>query len=618
MSQTAQAPSLFESTPVAFYQGERDAFARPEPLTPSQWAERKVWLPEGKTAYPGPWRNEITPYLPEVMDTWAQPWVREVVLCFSEQTGKSTVAYLCLLYAADRDPGPALMVLPDENMAGRVNEKRIQSLITAGSQTRKLVADGAHAMSKLQISFKTGMDLFMGWSNSPSVLSAFPVRYLFLDEEDKFPAFSGRETDPVRLSKKRLRTYKNLGLSKVLMTSTVTTEHKYIWPALTQEAREIRRYQVRCPECGDYQVMETANLKWPKEERDPKRIRDERLARYQCEECRALWDDYARDQAVAAGRWRPYRWADEKFQAMEPVERPSVVGFHLPAYCSRMVSLSEAAAQFLEAQGDKRALMDFKNSIEAMPFKDWSQDRQEDQVLKLCDDRDRGEVPAEADILLATADAQKEGLWYKVRAWQYGPDMNSWLVREGFVETWAALEKVFFTDRYVDRNGTDYRIAFGFVDSGDGNRTREVYNWCDAHPPFKPCKGRDTQKDPISPSKLKGYEGLFLYNILVSTFKDALARKLKIGFADPGFFRLHKETSQAYAAHMCAEYVDEKGRWVCPNHKDNHLWDCEVYGFAAAEFQGVAFRQRKPPPKPRPADNQTTPNNQPPQRRTPW
>ena len=40
----------------------------PENLTVSQWAEKYRKLDPKTSAIPGPWRNEMTPYLVEIMD----------------------------------------------------------------------------------------------------------------------------------------------------------------------------------------------------------------------------------------------------------------------------------------------------------------------------------------------------------------------------------------------------------------------------------------------------------------------------------------------------------------------------------------------------------------------
>ena len=74
--------------------------------------------------------------------------------------------------------------------------------------------------------------------------------------------------------------------------------------------------------------------------KDPVRVRREKLGRYRCPHCAYHWTDYARDQAVARGRW----------EADNPLPSPHRVGFHLPAYLSAAVSLSEIRAAQLELE----------------------------------------------------------------------------------------------------------------------------------------------------------------------------------------------------------------------------------------------------------------------------
>ena len=50
-----------------------DAFLllRPEnPMTVSEWAERYRYMSSLETSRPGPWRNDIVPYLKDIMDTF--------------------------------------------------------------------------------------------------------------------------------------------------------------------------------------------------------------------------------------------------------------------------------------------------------------------------------------------------------------------------------------------------------------------------------------------------------------------------------------------------------------------------------------------------------------------
>jgi hypothetical protein len=40
---------------------------------------------------------------------------------------------------------------------------------------------------------------------------------------------------------------------------------------------------------------------------------------------------------------------------------------------------------------------------------------------------------------------------------------------------------------------------------------------------------------------------------------------------------------------MTAEYRNSKGVWVCPQHKHNESWDCEVLNLLTADMIGLRF-----------------------------
>jgi phage terminase large subunit GpA-like protein len=604
-----------------FYPEEREVLRRREALTPVQWAERNLVLPGTRTARPGPWRASVVPYVVEPLETIDLPHTRKIILCWTEQTTKSTVGHAYILGAADRDPGPAMVVMPDEKAAGRAAEEKIIPLINSSPAVRAILAPGGKSAGKLAVKFASGMSILLAWANSPSMLAAQSIRYLFIDETDKFNRFAGREADPVDLAEARTSTFEHT--HKIIKASTPTYFHGYIWVALTTEADELRCYEVCCPSCGEHQLMRFRHIRWPESIRDPREMRRKKAARYHCQHCGARWDDFDRDRALEHGRWRPYRWDKDEgwFKPAPPVPAPPVVGFHLPGWCSPFISLSECAARFLESKDDKAKLMRFYNRVKCLPFEDWGKERDEEAILDLCGAHEEGEVPAEADVLLATVDRQHDGYWYVLRAWEFGRGGRSWLVRAGFVEMNAprraapeseaelvaeieALEQggdllsgetdplaaLLFGSAWVDREGVRYPIAAGRMDSGD--QPKAVYDWCRDHPPFQPLKGSGVIKDVFTFSKLKSHPSLKLMNVNVQAYKDALAAKLQVPLDQPGAFILHAGTSRIYAAQMCAEYRDEQGRWVCPPGRANHLWDCEVYQLALADSLGLRFRAK--------------------------
>jgi phage terminase large subunit GpA-like protein len=112
-----------------------------------------------------------------------------------------------------------------------------------------------------------------------------------------------------------------------------------------------------------------------------------------------------------------------------------------------------------------------------------------------------------------------------------------------------------------------------------------------------PINGEQTMKQPYVPSKLEVWPGtdkkipggLQLLRVNTKYYKDSLHRKLSIAPADPGAWHMNADCTEAWAAQMCAEYVDENQKWVCPKGRPNHAWDVSVYSFCLADYKGLRY-----------------------------
>jgi len=597
MPTTAEQYSLF--VPIYWYQGELDVWRRRERLTPSQWAEKYREVTMG--AHHGRWNNAITPYLVKIMDTYARPYVHEIVVCAVAQSGKTNAMYNCLAWSIDQHPGPCMIIMPSKSAVDKSTTDRIIPMIEQSWRLRALKSSNPDDLAKTRIKLRNGALIYTAWANSATALASFPIKYLFFDEVDKYPPTVSKETDPITLGEKRNRTYARTG--KRFKVSTPTRESGFIWQAL-RKCHQTWSYEVVCPDCGAAHKMRLEQLRWP-EDKKPAEIELEKSARYICPECGASWDDQARDKAVRAGAWTPVTGGKLK--------RPEKVGYHIPGWICLDISLTEIAVAYLRSQGDPVKLIDFYNDYLAEPYEEFAAERDEDRILALRDGRPRGLVPtlpAESGgiaCLLIAIDTQQHGYYYEVRAWGYGQEQESWQIREGFVETDAALEQILYGTEYLDVTGKSHKIIAGFIDSGGTrekkarhSRTWEVYDFCRRNPIIKPIKGQQRQSAPWKTSTIDTYPGtnkaipggLKLYNLHATYYKDQLAGKLEIAPTDPGAWHLHSETTEDYARQMCAEYRDDRGLWQCPRHKPNHFWDVSYYGLACADAVGVKFWTR--------------------------
>lgn len=575
----------------------RRVFRRRKRMSPSDWAGRYRVMTYGPAAG-AYWDRHFFPFLSGILDAAIYPSVRQIGNCKAPQTGSSASIETILGYLADYDPGDALIVYPDRETAAKRSGDYLQDVFRRSPRLKNLLTGNEDDMTRLRIRL-INMLIYMGWAGSVTSLGNVSVRYLFLDEVDKYvESASDKEADPISLALERVRAYRLD--SKVILISTPTTVAGPIYRFM-QTANAVYDYHAQCPDCGHFQRMVMANIRWPHDDSgksiDPITIKDQRLAYYVCEQCGVVWDDATRDKAVLAGEWHE-RQTGLPLREHLTQYNPERICFHTPAWLSRLVSLSECACAFLEAQKDVNKLKYFANQIAAEPWVIQSQRDIEDQdnpVFRLMDGRPRGMVPSGDRVacLLAGVDTQAVGYWYEIRAVGYGEEQDTWQVDAGYVETDEELIEALFGRQYSDADGKAYSVEAAAIDAM-GSRTPQVYRLCMRHfGKLIPIQGAN--RDMASRYKavqLDGRGGLTLHRINTNYYKNALYSRLQLQLGEPGAWMYHADTDIFWARQMVAEYVDEQGRWQCQPGRPNHAWDCSVYLLFLIDLKDVRRRRR--------------------------
>ncbi|MBI3582386.1 MAG: phage terminase large subunit family protein [Nitrospinae bacterium] len=573
--------------PFTFYPSERRVFEKREPLTVSQWAEKYRTVPIG--AHRGPWRNDISPHLIKIMDIWGLPHIREIIICKAPQTGGSEAMLNCAAYAMDRHPSTMMFVMPSEAISKKVNSDRIIPMIEQSHALRKLISPNPDDMAKLRVKLNNGNILYMAHSNSSAALATFPVKFLFFDETDKYPPFVGKESDPITLGEKRARTFKHT--YKIFKVSTPTREEGHIWKAL-QSADVLYKYYVSCPHCKIEQIMSLDNLKWPDtihpplnplpsrerktllssphagegqdegEKVFPEQIRRENLAYYECPHCKSRWTDIQRDKAVRAGEWKREKGKD--------IQRPRSVAFHLPAWISPDVSLSEIASAYLLSKSDKAKLIDFYNDYLAEPFVESQQgdSLKEDDLYarRYCFTPKNAvwQIPMGGCILSAYADIQANRIEVCVIAW--GQGFQSWAIERVQLpgdtsqsQVWGDLDR-YLLKEWQHESGAKLKIVTAGIDSG--YLAPDVYRFVRVRQLGRrvyATKGSSTVGKPLisvtDPRKRKGNDKnkVTLIMIGTETAKDTLFARLQIEAPGPGYVHFSDSLDYDFFKQLCAE-----------------------------------------------------------------
>jgi|LGVE01.1.fsa_nt_gb phage terminase large subunit GpA-like protein len=600
-------PDLAERIPervtVRLTAALRHRLRRPERIAVADHAEkyRRVTAVD---AHPGPWRHEFAPHCVQIMNTFGLPWVREVWFCGVEQSGKTNTMLNCLGWTIDRDPGNAYYLMPTEDASGKLVGRKLIPMLQESKALAKYLSKRADDTTRGLIVFKHGVSLFPAHANSATSMATFSAKYGFGDEVDKYPAMVGKEASPIDLIRKRARQHR--GRHKFFFASTPAGQ--FVQKGL-ESCHQIWEFACRCPDCSEYVRPDAEHLDLPEGATPESVERDPASIGLACPECGSIWTEVDRETAIRAGRWQARKGGE--------LARPAKVGFHHRSWECLDVPLHEIAAAYLKSQtGDLAAKIAWANGYEAIDYQSEHKDREEDAILRLRDGRPAGVVPTEADALSIHIDTQDKGFWYEIRAWRYGLDLKSWLVKAGYVPSANAADfsslDALLAAEYPDTNGEPHRIMAGIIDSA-GHRTSEVYAWCRTSGvlPSRGAQGRKTQ--PVTISRIDKFPGsnkpipggLNLYHLDTHFHKDLLANKLQIDPTDNGAWVLHSgytvdqlaalqqnpgspqvHNLEEYARQMCAEYRDERNLWQCPNGKANHLWDCAQMGLALVMYLG--------------------------------
>jgi phage terminase large subunit GpA-like protein len=535
------------------------------------------------------------------MDMFKAPHVDKIILCCGTQLGKTETVFNMIGYAIDQDPGTMLLVYPSDELARSISKNRLQMMILA---TDVLAGkwDRTHSET-LELQF-LGMYVALVGANSPSKLASRPVRYVFYDETDKFPVFSGKEAKPTELASERTKNFIN---RKEVHVSSPTLSTGHIWSEFVN-AEVRKRYFVPCPKCGFYQTLKLSQIKWPEELNERK---DERLPRvlseswYECEHCRGKIHDMDKFRMLAEGEWRAVEQDGEKQwrESRSVSYHPRNVAYNISSLYSPWVTFGQVAQKFLMSKDDPAKFMNFVNGWLGEPWENEALRLRGDIVLERQSSHARGVVPGKAQLLTCGIDVQLDCYWWVVRAW--GPKLTSWLVDFGRCETEGELDELL--DKEWPQIGREpMQINLAFMDSGD--QTDEVYEYCSTHTGIVfPCKGSSSRmaRAPIAESKVEhdDFGGMRLFVIDGHYYKNFIAGRLKRETDSPGSFNVYNSEDEAawlkvYADQLCAEQlvteIDSMGRqsqvWrLITSHGANHLLDAECYAIAAAERANVRY-----------------------------
>lgn len=562
------------------------AFEPPPDLAPSAWAEAERVLASGFAAEPGHYRLDRTPWCKEPMDCLVDPTVEIVAITGAAQTGKSTIAENAVGYTAAILPAPALYLVPTDALADTF-AARFDAMIAATPALKSKFDTPRRTGATNNKSTKRfeGGSLSIASANSPSALSARPVKVLICDELDRF-AVLRREGDAFTLAQNRQATFWN---RKAYAISTPTVKDASRIEALYADGDQCI-WLSKCPHCdGEHR------LSWDAVEWEPGKPE---TAAYHSPCCGSVLNDAERWRAAQRGRW-----------VATASGKQGIRSFRFDGLMSPWVTLAKMAAQFEAARGKPALLQPFWNTTIGVPYDQEAGDGLDaSAVMALAEDYAGDRCPPDAALITAGIDVQ--GGWLMVGIIAWGDADQGWALQLHEVpgdvkdpQTWAKVEAL-LTQEFRHPSGAMIGITAVACDSG--YETQHILEWSQRHRAkgrrWYATKGVDGFDRPIW---LRGGDvsRSLARHFIVGVDQAKLQIMGGLAMQDPGPAKIHMR--QGFAEHHFAWAVSEeivtqpttgKREWrMKRGHRRNETLDVLALALAvkhSAEFNIPALLER--------------------------
>ena len=607
--------------------------------SPSEWAERKRYLPESVTPLPGFFRFDVVPYMREIVDCLGvDSPVREVAVMKGVQIAATTaILENALGYFIDEvKTAPVMWVTADAAMAKTRLEVNILPMLQH-SELDHLIR--SHDVTNAR---KTGRtDKKLEWfgggclmplgAQNPNKFRQQPAMVLLLDEVDGWPLTVKNEGDPAGLVYARTRAYEAVRKIAALSTPTIQGQSKI--EELFRQGDQ-RRYFVCCLSCGHPQTLRWERINpetgvktgvvW---DMDGARLVPGSV-RYLCEKCGHPHTNDDKTKLISpeyGAEWR----------ATAQPAHPDFRSYHIPALLSPagMQSWESCVLQYMRgwdvAQNRAKDLSQYQIFYNEILGEPWQQLGSRVRFVQVSEHRRAiyrfGQVPnkwaadhCRSPVLLVTCavDVHKDNLAVAVFGWTWGARailLNYWRLngnteqltgndaKPGEPNPWERLQKIIEQTEYDGDDGKHYKIALTLVDSG--YQAEQVYRFC---APYRggvyPMWGDTSPKKNAIIKEFgeaKTPAGRRAFWVNVNYYKDRWSGALRWhwdghGHMPESHFNAPLDVTDDQLKELTRETKHERtdartGRrigweWRRASGSRNELWDLLVYNTAAVEI----------------------------------
>jgi len=467
-------------------------FKRPERLSTREYAETKRWLSSEVTASPGKMDCMKTPFMLYPMECMDDVSIHVIVGKKSAQIAwsETTNSYMCM--RMELDPQNMIVAFPRMESAKKYSREKIKPMIRGNSYLSEKIGNPDRCSYKF---FKyPGGWLSLITARSTEDLKSTSVPIILVEEPDGLQDDVGNQGDALDILMQRQKTYEerkliyagtptDAGFSRV--ENAYQQSNQMVYEVPCRFCNALQQFDFNNLKCDVYPAMRTHDIygKW-----------NPATAYYECEHCKAKWDDADRKWSVEeALKYNNLGW-----RALRP-EESDIYGF---AFCELMSSFSASThveimkkkikAEIALARGEEGLMKSFTNNTMGLAYETKNTGIDLENLRKARLSYIEGYVPMGGVVLTAGVDVQHNRFAIVVRAW--GRNNCSWGVvwKEIFGNVtdpedsvWEELTEMMLGEfPHIAKNKYGEHIKLKLeavsIDCSDGKTSELVYNWVNA------------------------------------------------------------------------------------------------------------------------------------------
>ena len=535
---------------------------------------------ESNKAFPGMFDVMMTPYLREILESLQfDNDIEEVIFMKGCQIGGTSVSLCFLLWIANLNPMPVLVVFPTERNSHRFVKKKFRPMVKDCRELSQKLDESGFDQGSLELFNFPGGTISFGNAHAANTMRMDSCQVVILDEVSDFPAESSGQGDPVSIAKGRMNMFE--GRRKLYQVSTPVDE-EICRISKSYKETDQRKFLVPCPECKTTQEIKWQNIEWDKENPEDVWLN--------CIGCKFKIYENHKSWMLKNGKWKP---------TVEDHTRGRKRGYHISALYAPtgMYSWRKAVSEFLSAKDDPTLLKVFTNNILGEP---WVAGKgiSNKNIKKRISDYKMNPLPEKVGLITAGVDINKKYSNIEIVGW--GPGKESWGLQYKVInkditdpELWNELDKYIFQQFHhpMGHKLTPFSVA---IDTGYA--ADEVYDYIKSRIHTNiviGIKGITGEGRPVISTKpsYKNKGNIPLFHVSLDSSLEALYSWLQVKNPGPHYCHLpkfYKKETPQYFDELNAfvkKSVIIKGmprvEWHRKEGKKKEAGDCRRYAIAA-------------------------------------